>query len=85
MYRSKKRINPDNLIYKYKIEGISPKDFRNYQNPTKLLKDLIDVNVDPKEVLKDQINFKSNLGEVKVVHKKSKSENQIQNVQFFFI
>ena len=85
MYRSKKRINPDNLIYKQKIEGISPKDFRNYQNPTKLLKDLIDVNVDPKEVLKDQINFKSNLGEVKVVHKKSKSENQIQNVQFFFI
>ena len=85
MYRFKKRINPDKLIYKYKIEGISPKDFRNYQNPTKLLKDLIDVNVDPKDVLKDQINFKSNLGEVKVVHKKSKSENQIQNVQFFFI
>ena len=22
-----KRINPDNLIYKYKAEGISPKDF----------------------------------------------------------
>ena len=22
-----KRINPDNLIYKYKTEGISPKDF----------------------------------------------------------
>ena len=25
-----KRINSDNLIYKYKTEGISPKDFRNY-------------------------------------------------------
>ena len=25
-----KRINPDNLIYKYKTEGISPKGFRNY-------------------------------------------------------
>ena len=25
-----KRINPDNLIYMCKAEGISPKDFRNY-------------------------------------------------------
>ena len=25
-----KRINPDNLIYKYKTEGISLKDIRNY-------------------------------------------------------
>ena len=80
MYRFKKRINPDNLIYKYKIEGISPKGFRNYQNPTKLLKDLRDVNVDPKEVLKDQINFKSNLGEVKIVHKKSKSSKNQNKV-----
>ena len=24
-----KRINPDNLIYKHKTEGISPKGFRN--------------------------------------------------------
>ena len=30
------QINPDNLIYKYKNEEISPKDFRNYQNPTVL-------------------------------------------------
>ena len=28
----KKKINPDNLIYKYKSEEVSPKDFRNYQN-----------------------------------------------------
>ena len=33
-----KRINPDNLIYKYKNEEISPKDVRNYQNPIELFK-----------------------------------------------
>ena len=27
-----KRIDPDNLVYKYKTEGVSPKDFSNYQN-----------------------------------------------------
>ena len=26
-----KRTNSDNMIYKYKSEGRSPKDFRNYQ------------------------------------------------------
>ena len=48
-----KRINPHNLIYKYKTEGISPNDFRNYQNPIELFKDLRDGNKNPKEVLKD--------------------------------
>ena len=45
------------MIYKYKTEGISPKDFGNYQNPIELFKDLRDGNRNPKEVLKDQINF----------------------------
>ena len=27
----KQKINPNNLIYRYKTEGISPKDFSNYQ------------------------------------------------------
>ena len=48
-----KRINPHNLIYKYKTGGISPNDFRNYQNPIELFKDLRDGNINPKEVLKD--------------------------------
>ena len=56
-----KRINPDNLIYKYKTEGISPKDFKNYQNSVDLFKD---GNINPKEVLKSQINFQSDLGEI---------------------
>ena len=76
------------MIYKYKTEGISPKDFRNYQNPIELFKDLKDDNINPKEVLKDQINFKPDLREIKKRNKKSKSEDQIsviQNVRFFFI
>ena len=61
----KKRINPDNLLYKYKSEGISPKDLKYYQNPIELFKDLRDGNINPKEILKDQINFKSDLGKMK--------------------
>ena len=30
-----KIVNPDSLNYKYKNEAISPKDFRNYQDPIK--------------------------------------------------
>ena len=60
-----KRINPDNLIYKYKIEEMTPKGFRNSQNPIELFKDLRDGNINPKEVLKDQINFKSDLCGIK--------------------
>ena len=65
-----KKINPDNLIYKHKTEGISPKDFRNYQDPIKLFEDLRDDNINPEKVLKDQINFKSDLGETRKGNKK---------------
>ena len=71
----KKRINPRNFIYKYKTEGRSSKKFRNYQNPIELFKNLRGDNINPKEVLKDQINFKSNLGEIKKENPKSKSED----------
>ena len=69
-----KMINPDNLIYEYKTEEISPKSFRIYQNPIKLFKDLRDGNINLKEVLKDQINFKSDLDE----NKKRKSKIKIK-------
>ena len=65
IYEFRKKINSDNLIYKYKTKGISPKDFSNYQNPTELFKDLRDGNINSKEVLKDQTNFKSDLGKIK--------------------
>ena len=82
-----KIINPNNLIYKYKTEGISPKDFRNYQETIKLFKYLKEGKLNPKEVLKDQINFKSGLDKIKKGNPKSKSKGQIrviQNVENFF-
>ena len=45
-------------MYKYQTEGISPKDFSNYQNPIDLFINLRDGNINPKAVLKHQINFK---------------------------
>ena len=53
------------MIYKYKTERKSSKDFSNYQNVMYLFIHLIDGNVNPQEVLKNQINFKSDLGEIK--------------------
>ena len=45
-----KRINPNNLIYRYKTDGKSPKDFRNYQDSINLFKNLRDIKVNPTEV-----------------------------------
>ena len=45
----------------YKTEGRSSKDFRNYQNPEELFRNLKDGNVNPRQVIKYQINFKSDL------------------------
>ena len=77
------------MIYNYKTEGISPKDFSfsYYRNPIKLVKDLRDANINPKKVLKDQIKFKSDLGKIKKGNPISKSEDQIsvtQNIENFF-
>ena len=66
---------------------MSPKDFRNYQNQIDLFKDLKDNNINSKEVLKDQIDFKSDLSEIKKENEKSKSKDQIsvmQNVEKMF-
>ena len=60
-----KRVNSDNLIYKYKSKRKIQKDFRNYQNLIELFKNLRDDNINPKKVLKNQINFKSDLEEIK--------------------
>ena len=45
-----KRSNPDNLIYKYKTEGISPKAFSSDQDPIESFKDLIDGNINRKQL-----------------------------------
>ena len=61
----KEKINLNNFIYKYKTEGRNLKDFRNYQNLIDLFINLRYVNVNLREVLKNQIDFKSDLGEIK--------------------
>ena len=67
-----KEINSDNLIRKYKTKGIRLKDFSNYQNVIELFKDLRDGNKNPKEVLIDQMNFKSDLDRIKIGKSKIK-------------
>ena len=53
---------------------MSPKYFSQYQNSIDLFKNLRGGTMNPKEVLKNQIKFKSDLGEMK--KKKSKFQNQ---------
>ena len=62
------------MIYKYKIEGTSPKVFSNYQNLIDLFRNLGDGNVNPRETLKYQTDFKSDLCEIR----KSKSKIKIR-------
>ena len=64
------------MIYKYKTEGKSPKDFSNYQNLIDLFVNLRDGNVKPREVLKNQIDFKWDLGKIK-----KEIQNQIQKTK----
>ena len=79
--RIQKKINSNNLIYKQKTEGRSSKYFNVYQNPIDLFKKLRDGSISPKEVLKSQINFKSNLGKIKKGNGKSRSEDQISVIK----
>ena len=38
------------MIYKYNTEGMSPKDFSNYENLIDLFKNWREGNINPKEV-----------------------------------
>ena len=74
------------MIYKYKTEGRSLKDFSNYQSPIDLFINLTDSNVNPRELLKNEIEFKSDLSGIRKENSKSKPEQQIsviRNVQNF--
>ena len=69
----KEKINPNNLIYKYKTQGRSPKEFIDYQNMIDLFIGFRDVNVNLHEVLKNQLEFKSDLGKIR---KEIQNQNQ---------
>ena len=77
---SKEKINPDNLLYRYKTEGITLKYFSKYQIPLGLFINLRDGNIYPREILKDQINLKSDLDKIKKGNKKLKSKDQINAI-----
>ena len=61
----KEKINPNNLIYNYKTEGKISTDFSDYQNLIDIFINLSDSNVNPREVIKNQIDFKSDIDEIK--------------------
>ena len=46
-------------MYEYITEGRSPEDISDYQNLIDLFIDLRDGNLNPREVLRNQIDFKS--------------------------
>ena len=73
----KKKSIKNNLIYNKKTEARSLKDFRNYQNPFGLFKNSRDGNVNPREVLKNQIKIKLNLVKIRKGNPDFKSEEQI--------
>ena len=80
---SEKIINLDHLIYKYKSGVRSRKDFESYQNLRELFKNLRDSNVNPREFLKDKINFKSDLGKIRKGNPDFILEEQISLIQIF--
>ena len=81
----KDEIDPNNLVYTLKTDGNESIDFENYQMPLKLFEHLRDGNINPKEVLKNQARFKSDLNEVKIGGEKSPNQkNTIKNITNFF-
>ena len=52
------------------------KDFSNYQNPIDIFINLRDGNINPKQVLKNHISIKSDLG-----GKEKEIQNQIQKIK----
>ena len=59
---------------------MSPGDFSNYQNLIDLFKNLRD-NINHKKVLKNKINFKSDLDKIKKGNPNLKSKEQISAIQ----
>ena len=64
------------MIYNHKTEGKSWKDFSRYQNPIDIFINLRDGNINPREVLKNQTDFKSDLKKSKKSKKEIRNQNQ---------
>ena len=55
------------------------------KNLIKLFEHLRDGNVNPREVFKNQVNFKSDLRKIKKGNTDSKSEEQIRDSKYYFL
>ena len=67
-------------MYEYITEGRSPEDISDYQNLIDLFIDLRDGNLNPREVLRNQIDFKS------ITHKifETKSSFHVKSLIYVF-
>ena len=74
----KENVDPNNLMSRYRTEGISPKDFSNYQNLMDLFINLRDGSINAREVLKDQIKIKKDLGKKGNIKLKSKDQISVK-------
>ena len=73
------------MIYESKIEEEIPKDSTDYRKLFELIENLRDGNLNPKEVLKNQVKFKLDLNEIKLGGNKSEDQkNIIRNVIISF-
>ena len=61
-----------------------PKDFRDYQNPLKVLENLRDSEVNEKEVLRGKVKLKSDLHEIRFWGNKSIDQKRTTGILFFF-
>ena len=73
------------MFYKFSSTEKKLKDFRNYQMPWKLFENLRDGDINPKEVLRNQARFKSDLNDIKIGGNKSLNQgNTINSINNLF-
>ena len=73
------------MFYKFSSTEKKLKDFRNYQMPCKLFENLRDGDINPKEVLRNQARFKSDLNDIKIGGNKSLNQgNTINSINNLF-
>ena len=81
-----KKINPDELIYRYKGSTADEK-FNEFDNAFSLLDKLRDGKIDLADAKNDQAKFRSNLSEIKEENKKNRSKDQkyaLYNIEMLY-
>ena len=77
------KINSNKFINQFRTEKKIPKAFSDYRMPIELFEDLRDGNVDPKEVLKNQVKFKSDISEIKAGSNNSEDKKTYNKKCYF--